>query len=346
MNESFEDIVSQYDYDLLDSYIAQAPSSPRDSARVLVYNRQTKQTTIDTFSQLVRYLPERAVLVFNETKVLPARLYVQKETGGVVELLYIKTIEPYILVLTNKNLFVGQVLYIEGIATFTVIQKLEKGYLLSSSFSLKKLLRYLELYGETPIPPYIKNTPLSESDLKQHYQTVFAKEYGSAAAPTASLHFTEKLLKKIKDSGRDVRFVTLHVGLGTFAPLTEEQCQKERLHSECYVISSDTAAFLNTAKKEGRPIIAVGTTVVRTLESAADIKGVLMSLTGETTLFIKSGYVFRYVDGMITNFHVPRSSLLMLVAAFIGREKLLTLYEYAKKNNFRFFSFGDGMFLY
>ena len=203
-----------------------------------------------------------------------------------------------------------------------------------------------EKYGNAPIPPYIKHTPLSSAELKKQYQTVFAKNSGSIAAPTASLDFTKRLLEKLRKTGISTQFVTLHVGLGTFAPLTEENITQGKLHKERYAIDSKTAAFLNRAKKEGRPIIAVGTTAVRALETASDKKGKLAKLSGETDIFIREGYRFRFTDGIITNFHVPRSSLLMLVSAFVGRERLFELYRKAMKKKFSFFSFGDGMLLY
>lgn len=345
MTERFDDLLARYDYDLPSSYIAQAPASPRDSARLMVCRKADDAVSLDTFTNLAAYLPPRSVVVFNETKVLPARLHGKKQTGGHVELLYVRTEAPYVLMIANKRLEEGQRITITDNIFFTVQERREKGYAFLPSVPLDAVHGLLERYGETPIPPYIKETPLTESELKEEYQTVFAREYGSSAAPTASLHFTEALIEEIRRKGHDVRFVTLHVGLGTFAPLTESHVAEGRLHTETYVISPETAAFLNKAKGEGRPIVAVGTTVVRTLESAASETGKLERLEGDTALFIKEGYQFRFVLGIVTNFHVPRSSLLMLVAAFIGREKLLDLYERAKKEHFRFFSFGDGMLL-
>ncbi|TRZ52551.1 tRNA preQ1(34) S-adenosylmethionine ribosyltransferase-isomerase QueA, partial [bacterium] len=201
--------------------------------------------------------------------------------------------------------------------------------------------KIFQKYGETPIPPYIKNTKLSEMQLREKYQTVFAKKTGSVAAPTASLHFTEELLEKLKKQGIQIEFVTLHVNLGTFSPLTEEALKTGKLHKEWYEISEKTAEALIKAKKEGRPIIAAGTTTVRTLEQLEGKAG-----AGETRLFIRPCDKFKFIDGMITNFHVPKSSLLMLVSAFVGREKLFELYDEAMKKDFRFFSFGDGMLLY
>lgn len=208
------------------------------------------------------------------------------------------------------------------------------------------MIKLLAKYGETPIPPYLRHTTLSEKELRIKYQTVFARIPGSVAAPTASLHFTDRLLQKIKSAGLSIKFVTLDVNLGTFAPLLPEQVASKKLHREHYNIDNVTMSFLNKAKAQGRPIIAVGTTVARTLESAAKVKGKLSKSGGKTDLFISEGYKFNFVDGLITNFHVPRSSLLMLVAALIGRQKLFQLYNIAHHKGFKFFSFGDGILVY
>lgn len=203
----------------------------------------------------------------------------------------------------------------------------------------------LEKYGTTPIPPYIKHNNQTENKLRQEYQTVFAKEKGSVAAPTASLHFTNELLDRIRKAGHEIVFVTLHVNLGTFAKLTEEHVETLKLHEEYFEISKKAAETLNSARKNKKSIIPVGTTVTRTLESAVNSNGIIEKLSGTTDLFITEEYKLKFVNSVITNFHVPKSSLLMLISAFIGRKKLFELYEIAKKNNFRFFSFGDGMFI-
>jgi len=216
---------------------------------------------------------------------------------------------------------------------------------LKPSFAINKTFEVLERYGITPIPPYIKNIPLSEKQLRKEYQTVFADRKGSVAAPTASLHFTKSLLSQLKRSGIKIVFTTLHVNLGTFSPLTEELFKRSRLHSEYYEIGKVSADILNKAKKEKLPIIAVGTTVVRTLESASDNRGKINKLKGDTDIFIKEGYKFKFVDGLITNFHVPRSSLLMLASAFAGRKNIFNIYKKAISKKFRFFSFGDGMLI-
>lgn len=344
LNNDFEKVLKDYDYRLPKSLIAQEPASPRDAARLLVYERKTGKVSFDSFRHIGKYLPKNAVLVFNETKVLPARLVLEKETGGKVRILYVKTIGGYIAVLADREIAPGMSLKLVGKIYFTVVKRDGKLWVLKPSFPVKKLYEILEKYGLTPLPPYIKSN-LKEKELREKYQAVFAHWRGSVAAPTASLHFTRRLILQLKQQGISVAFVTLHVNLGTFAPLTETQFSTGALHGEYYEISKKTATLLNLAKHAGHPIVAVGTTVARALESAATGKGELEKLNGETSLFIREGYAFKFVDSLITNFHVPRSSLLMLVAAFAGRKKILELYKTAIKKRFKFFSFGDGMFI-
>ncbi len=345
MSSPLERMLKQYDYILPERLIAKRPVTPRDAARLLVYKRADNAITWGTFLHLPKYLPKGAVLVLNKTKVFPARLKLQKETLGTVKILYVKHDARYLYALCDKPLRNGMKLSLGGVVCFTVRSKNEAVYTLALHMPVSKVMQLFLRYGETPIPPYIKNSPLSESRLRAEYQTVFASALGSVAAPTASLHFTKSLLARIKKSGCDIAFVTLHVNLGTFAPVTQKELHTGRLHEEYYEIDARTKTLLKSAKRAGRPIIAVGTTVVRTLESAADKKGVLRKCSGCTDLFIRGKYRFRFVDGMITNFHVPRSSLLMLVATFAGQKKILELYKKAIKKNFRFFSFGDGMLI-
>lgn len=340
-----EELLNQYNYEFPDELIANSPASPRDSAHLLVFNRQTEQTQFDTFKNLAQYLPKNSVLVLNETKVIPARFYATKPSGGKVELLYLNNDGECISVLSKKPLEINSELQTEDGNIFTVTEKLEKGYSLKPNFTIPEFLNWLDNYGETPTPPYIKNIPLSKNKLKEEYQTVFAKTPGSSAAPTASLHFTEELLKNLEQEGIIIEKILLHVGLGTFAPLTEKQIENKKLHEEYFEIPADTAQRLNTYKKENRPIIAVGTTVVRTLESASSKPDELTNLNGQTSLFIQEGYNFKFINGIITNFHVPKSSLLMLVSAFAGREKTLDLYKQAINKKYRLFSFGDGMLI-
>ncbi len=344
MKHSLETVTKEYDYAFPEALIAQKPASPRDSARLLVYDRKDGTAIETTFAHIGEYLPKNAVLVFNQTKVLPARLEVTKPTGGTARILYIDTAGALIRVMSDRKLVVGTDISIAKGLNLTVVSQKEKYYFLKPSFPLKQLESVFERYGHTPIPPYIKGSPLKEGELRKKYQTVFAKHAGSVAAPTASLHFTNRLMDKLKRSGIDIRFVTLHVNIGTFAPLTQEHIDTGALHTESYEIDKKTAAFLNKARAQGRPIIGVGTTVVRTLESAT-ADGRLKKLSGQTNIFIREGYRFNFIDAMVTNFHVPQSSLLMLVAALIGKDRLFELYRLAIRKKFHFFSFGDGMLL-
>lgn len=341
----FDTLLEKYDYELPESYIAQNPVTPRDSAKLLVYDRATEQSSVSTFKDLVRFLPKNSVIIFNKTKVIPARLALKKPTGGIVSILFLGIKGKNIRVLANKKLTENIKLVLNSKIQFLVVAKNENEYLLSPSFSIDTLFDVLEKYGTTPIPQYIKHTSLNEQKLRREYQTVFAKSQGSVAAPTAALHFTKELLEKIKNAGHEIYFITLHVNLGTFAKLTEEHVKTGKLHKEYYEIDTDVAAALNSARKSGKTIIAVGTTVVRTLESASIDTGTLEKLSGTTDLFITEQSPLKFVTSIITNFHVPKSSLLMLVAAFVGQEKLFELYRIAQEKKFRFFSFGDGMFV-
>lgn len=337
--------LKKYNYSLPDDQIAQKPASPRDSAKLLVYDRKLKTVNFDTFANLPKYLPKNSILVFNNTKVLPARLTVTKLTGGKAKILYTETKNDLLEFISDRKLDIDSRVYLTPKTYFTVKNQYKNFYYLKPSFPIRDIFRVLKRYGRTPIPPYIKHSPLTETKLRQEYQTIFASKKGSVAAPTASLHFTKRLLIKLKKSGVKTAFVTLHVGLGTFAPLTKETIRNGKLHTEYYSIDKKAASFIYEAKKNGAKIIAVGTTVTRTLESATNSKGKIVNGKSETRLFIKEGYKFKFIDGMITNFHVPKSSLLMLVSALVGRKKILDLYKTAIKNKLRFFSFGDGMLI-
>lgn len=337
--------LNAYDYSFPLEAIAQAPANPRDSAKLLVFNRATGKTIFTTFKELPNYLPPNAVLVLNNTKVLPARVAVQTDQGKHVELLYLRTENQKLVVLANKKLRSDTVLSANGHSLFTVAEQRAKEYLLQPLFKITELPAILEEYGTMPLPPYIKHSPLSEPEKRDQYQTVFAQKPGSVAAPTASLHFTPELLQQLEQTGISLQYVTLHVNLGTFASLTAEQLKSGRLHTEYYDISAATAAHLQAAVAAHRPIVAAGTTVVRALESATTATGTIHSGPGQTDLFIRPGYEFKTVDGLITNFHVPRSSLLMLVATLTGRETLLDLYQQALDHQFKLFSFGDGMLI-
>ncbi len=342
----FQKLLHQYDYSLPPHLIAQEPAKPRTSARLLVYHRNKNQTSFDTFANIADYLPKKAVLVFNQTKVIPARLRVIKSTGGKVELLYLGHNTQSITVLSNRPLALGAQVHVAQAPRLwlKVMAKHGREYTLRPSFKTSQTVAILRRYGSTPLPPYIKHSRLNERQKRQEYQSVFARAGVSVAAPTASLHFSKQLLSQLRRRGIDIEFITLNVNLGTFAPLEPSQISKKALHAENYTISKKTATAINRAKINGWPVVAVGTTVVRALESAA-AGHQLKKVSGSTRLFIRPGYRLQIIDGLITNFHVPQSSLLMLVAAITGRKKIFELYHQAIQKNFRFFSFGDGMLI-
>lgn len=346
---SFAEIQALYHYDLPPELIANTPASPRDSARLLIYDRKNDHTTFDIFRNIGKYLPKNAVLVLNDTKVFPARMMLKKSTGGKIEALYLSEKDDHITVLATGTFRAGEILQWEEDLTFTVKERNGKEAVLHADFPIFLLPSLLEKHGHIPLPPYIEKSPLSETDRRREYQTVFARDNGSIAAPTAGLHFTEELLRELQTQGISIEYVTLHVHLGTFAPLEEDQWEKKQLHTEHYSIDPKTAERLNEAKKEGKPIIAVGTTTVRTLESAvasaAEDRHLprLQKLHGDTSLFLTEDSPLHFVDHVITNFHLPGTSLLMLIAAFTGREKLMELYQKAVAEKMRFYSFGDGM---
>jgi S-adenosylmethionine:tRNA ribosyltransferase-isomerase len=318
-----------YHFDLPLELIAQSPASPRDSSRLMVINKTTGELSHHIFRELPQFLKPTDVLVFNNTRVFPARLHGQKSTGGYVEILLLKNIKNSLWeVISHPGIKAGQVLNFPRGVTAAVIDP--HHVTLANS-------QFLPAIGFTPLPPYIHSTA-TEKDLRRQYQTVYAKHSGSAAAPTAGLHFTQKLLSTLP---QPKEYLTLHVGLGTFKPPTSEQITLNRLHSEYFELNSDVAARLNSYKKSGRRIIAVGTTTTRVLESCSSPSGYLTSQTGETDIFIKPPYKFKFVDGLITNFHIPGSSLLMLVSAFASPEIIHRAYQIAIDQKYRFYSFGD-----
>lgn len=341
----FEKLLDTYTYSFDRASIATSPANPRDSARLLRYLRAQDTVSHTTFRDLMSQLPKNALVVLNDTKVIPARIVCTRSTGGTVELLYLRQEGLYAFFLANKKLHHDEELRVGDEVKFVVSGTEGKEWVLKPTFPVSNMLQFLEQHGVTPIPPYIKHVTLSEARLREEYQTVFADTAGSVAAPTASLHFTNELLAQGEKSGIEIVRVTLHVGLGTFAPLTQEAVESGALHEEWYSISEDVAQKITAAQQNRRPIIAVGTTVVRTLESAADDMGTVISGSRTTNIFIQPGYTFKVVNGMITNFHVPKSSLLMLVAAFVGREKILQIYADAIARGYRLFSFGDAMLL-
>lgn len=331
-----------YYYDLPEELIAQTPLEPRDSSRLLVYDRKTGQIEHKIFHDIIDYLNAGDVLVVNNTRVLPARIYGYKDTGAKIEILLQKRLD-----LTNweaiarptKRLKVGTVLTFSEYLKCTVKEIGDYGCV-KIEFAFDGVFEHrLSEVGSMPLPPYIKEK-LKD---KERYQTVYSKIEGSSAAPTAGLHFTPQLLQKIRDKGVEIVEVLLHVGLGTFRPVKEDNILKHEMHSEFFVMSEENAERLNKAKSEGRRIIAVGTTSVRVLESACE-NGKFLPMKKETQIFIYPSYKFKAVDALITNFHLPESTLIMLVSAFIGRDETMRVYETAVKERYRFFSFGDACF--
>ena len=335
---------SDFYYDLPPEQIAQTPAEPRDSSRLFVYDRATDKVEHRIFRDITDYLKAGDVLVINNTKVLPARLYAHTEHGGLIEILLLKRLERdkwEVLAKPGRKCAVGKSFKIGDKLSFTVEGITDSGERIIN-FSYDGVFEnILEKVGSMPLPPYIKEK-LKDKD---RYQTVYAKTDGSAAAPTAGLHFTPELLEKIRGMGVEIVEVLLHVGLGTFRPVKEDIITDHKMHGEYYEVSEQAAAALNRAKAEGRRIIAVGTTSVRTLESATGEDGVVRAGSGETYIFIYPPYKFKCVDALITNFHLPESTLIMLVAALVGREKILSLYKTAVDEGYRFFSFGDAMFI-
>lgn len=341
---------SDFDYDLPEGSIAQTPAEPRDSSRLLVLHRDTGDLAHRTFREVGGYLRPGDLLVLNQTRVIPARMYARKETGGRVELLLLRRRDPvtWEALVGGKGLRVGKSIRVEDGPGAKVIELLEGSERLIQ-FS-EPIEPYFSKVGHVPLPPYI-HEKLSDPE---RYQTVFAREPGSAAAPTAGLHFTPRLLEELQTKGVKIAYVTLHVGLDTFAPVTEDDPKEHKIHTEWCELPQETADLINETKQNGSRIVAVGTTSVRTLESAArsstapsgsTIDFQISAFTGPTDLFILPGYEFKLVDIMITNFHLPKSTLLMLVSAFAGREKILEAYRAAIREGYRFYSFGDAMII-
>jgi S-adenosylmethionine:tRNA ribosyltransferase-isomerase len=341
----FDQILRRYDYQLPAERIAHAPASPRDSSKLAVFDRASGTVSWITFREIGKFLPKNAVLVLNETKVIPARLFLMRGDDRVGCLWVGTTAEGIVRVLAKGKFKNGEKLALNGEKFFSVEGRSEKELLLKPSFDVRELQDVLERHGSMPLPPYIDKSPLTEAEIKEKYQSVFARHSGSIAAPTASLHFTPELLASLEASGVTLVRVTLHVHLGTFSPLTEEQWEEGRLHTEEYHIAPESVSILEEAKAAGRSIIPVGTTALRTIESAFDASGRCIKPEGETNLFIRKGYAFKMANGLLTNFHVPKSSLLMLVCAFGGYENVMKLYREAIERKLRFFSFGDAMLI-
>ncbi len=331
---------SDYYYELPEELIAQTPAEPRDSSRLFVYDRATGRREHRIFRDIKEYLRSGDVLVINNTKVLPARLFAYTENGGKVEVLLLKRRdlnEWEVLVRPGKKAKAGAELVVSDELSLTVVDRTETGERIVQFHFDGVFEDILSRVGSMPLPPYI-HEKLKDKD---RYQTVYCKTDGSAAAPTAGLHFTQELLSEIRGMGVQIAEVLLHVGLGTFRPVKEEDLTHHVMHSEHYRVDERAAEIVNAAKREGRRVIAVGTTSVRTLETVADEQGMLHPCSGDTSIFIYPPYRFKCVDALITNFHLPESTLIMLVSAFMGREQCLSLYREAVEKKYRFFSFGD-----
>ena len=336
--------VKDYDYDLPEELIAQDPLEDRSSSRLMVLDRQTGDVEHRHFTDILEYLHPGDCLVINNTKVIPARLFgVKEDTQAKIEVLLLKRKENDIwetLVKPGKKAKPGtKLVFGDGLLTAEVVDVVEEGNRLIQFHYDGIFEEILDQLGQMPLPPYITH----QLKDKNRYQTVYAKYDGSAAAPTAGLHFTKELLQKVKDMGVDIAEVTLHVGLGTFRPVKVENVLDHHMHSEFYMVSQEAADKINRAKESGHRVIAVGTTSTRTLEAAADENGRLHETSGWTEIFIYPGYQFKVIDALITNFHLPQSTLVMLVSALAGREHVLHAYEIAVKEKYRFFSFGDAM---
>ena len=338
--------VTDFDYTLPQELIAQTPLKDRAASRLLLLDKKEGNISHDHFSNIVNYLDSGDVLVLNDTSVIPARIYGEKiKTGAVIEILLLKQKEEDIwecLVKKARKISVGNIIsFGNGVLKAKCISVGEEGLREFKMIYKGVFYEVLDELGEMPLPPYIHEKLIDQD----RYQTVYNKYKGSAAAPTAGLHFTEELLKKIKDKGIIITFVTLHVGLGTFRPVQVDKIEDHHMHTEFYQVNKETAEILNKAKKENRKIIAVGTTSLRTLETVLRDNDEFIETSGWSDIFIYPGYKFKAIDSLITNFHLPKSTLLMLVSALAGKENVMNAYKEAIKEKYRFFSFGDSMFI-
>ena len=337
--------VSEFNYELPEELIAQTPIEKRDESRLMVLDRSKQTIEHKTFKDIIDYLEPGDCLVRNNTKVIPARIYGKKETGAKVEFLLLKNMEGDIwetIVRPGNKLHVGtKVIFGDGLLTAEILEIMPGGTR-KVKFSYEGIFNeILDKIGLMPLPPYI-HEELKDND---RYQTVYAKYNGSAAAPTAGLHFTPELLKKIEKKGVKIANVTLHVGIGTFRPVKEENVENHEMHTEHFYIKQEDVNKINETKKQGKRVIAVGTTSCRVLETIADENGLVKETEADTSIFIYPGYQFKCLDGLITNFHLPQSTLLMLVSALAGKDYIMKAYHEAVKEKYRFFSFGDAMFI-
>jgi S-adenosylmethionine:tRNA ribosyltransferase-isomerase len=337
---------SDFFYDLPEELIAQTPIKKRDHSRLLVLDKKTGEIEHKHFFDIIDYLQEGDCLVINDTKVLPARLYgTREDTGALIEILLLKRIDDNkweILVKPGKKAKVGaKIIFKENLLSGNILEVEEDGNRIIE-FEYKGIFEeILDALGEMPLPPYIHE----KLEDKNRYQTIYAKNPGSAAAPTAGLHFNDELLKKIEDNGVNIARLTLHVGLGTFRPVKAEYISEHKMHSEYYELADEEAEKINAAKRNGKKVISVGTTSTRTLETIGDDNGLVSAQKGWTDIFIFPGYEYKVVDSLITNFHLPESTLVMLVSALAGKEKIMNAYKIAVEEKYRFFSFGDAMLI-
>lgn len=347
---------NQFKYDLPEKLIAQRPIEPRDSSKLMVINKESGEISHKIFYEITDFLNPGDCLILNDSKVIPARLFGKDtKSGKVIEFLLLKQLEKDVwetLVKPGKKAKIGTEFIFscsdnneekkDAILKCEIIDILSGGSRAIKFENVTGFFTKLDEIGHMPLPPYIKEKLKDKS----RYQTVYAKDLGSAAAPTAGLHFTPELLEKIKSKGVNIGSITLHVGLGTFRPVKENDISKHKMHSEYFILPSETAELINTTKKRGKKVISVGTTSCRALESVFQKLGKIDAYEGNTEIFIRPGYKFGVIDGMITNFHLPESTLIMLVSAFAGYETTMNAYRTAVKENYRFFSFGDAMFIY
>ncbi len=336
--------LSDYDYHLPEEYIAQKPAIPRDSCKLMVIERSSGNISHHIFRDIVEFLKEGDHLVLNDTRVIYARLKGEKITGAKVEVFLLKELSPNVweaLVRPGKRLKEGAIVKFSDIMEGEILEVKDEGIRVikfSTPFSFGEMIKKV---GEVPLPPYIKE----KIDDPELYQTVYSRKEGSVAAPTAGLHFTQELFEKLSEKGIRISYITLHVGIDTFRPITTEDIREHKMHKEYFEVSEEVAEEINRTKREGGRIIAVGTTTVRTLESKTK-EGRIVPGRGETELYIYPGYKFKLIDGIITNFHLPKSSLLVMMAAWMGRDLLFRAYREAIERRYRFFSFGDAMFVY
>lgn len=337
--------VQDFDFDLPEELIAQTPIEPRDHSRLLVLFKEQNGWEEGIFKDIVNYLNPGDLLVLNDTRVIPARLYGQKETGAMIEVLLLTALAGdrwEVLVRPGKKMQIGEeVSFGDGLLKGKVVEKTDFGGRVMQFSYAGDFDRIIDQLGEMPLPPYI-TTRLEDPE---RYQTVYAAKRGSAAAPTAGLHFTQELFATLEAKGVKRAYVTLHVGLGTFRPVQVDELAEHVMHSEFYEVTQETADLINTTRANGGRIITVGTTATRTLETVADDTGYIASRSGWTNIFIYPGYRFKVINGLITNFHLPKSTLIMMISALLGREKIMQAYQHAIDERYRFFSFGDAMMI-